>query len=223
MRALLLLVVTVAAVACARRLPPYRGDLPPPLPRARGGEVPRSPDVPPPPGDAALDLRAVASVGVRFEYDGREEGPYGASQPLEATHYLASQRHFLDGLRDALRGRTVPVGAANGEEDLLVTVVLRTMRVHHEECESHTRWRRSCSGSGSDRSCDWEDEDYETCTWPISLGVDILTSHRGSSGPVVHASARVALGGANVSEDLHAAHASLARDVASLLIAGGLP
>lgn len=219
-RAWMVWIVATLSVACGSRLPPYRGALPPPLPRTR--ERASATTVPAPPSDTLLDLRSVTSVGVRLEYDGHEEGPNGASQPFDVTYYYASQGPFFAALREALRGRSVAVGEANGSEDLLVTVVLRTMRVEHEECTTVSRQRRVCSGFGSGRTCDWEDDDREECSWPISLQADVLTSRGDASGPVLRLSARAA-SRSGLSNGLRELHQALAQDLASLLRAGGLP
>ncbi|MFO0709460.1 MAG: hypothetical protein U0353_06450 [Sandaracinus sp.] len=220
-RAWVVLTAVVLLTACARRLPAYRGALPPPLPRASSAERASPPTVPAPPGDTTLDLRAATSVGVRFEYDGYEVGPFGARQRFDLTYYHPLREDFLAALRDTLRGRTVPVGEANGAEDLLVTVVFRSMRVENEECTTVPDRRWVCSGTGHTRTCDWQRDSRMICWWPISLDADVLTARGGASGPVLRLHTRVSLE-AGLAVSLREAHATLGRDVASLLRAGGL-
>ncbi|MBN8613117.1 MAG: hypothetical protein J0L92_21175, partial [Deltaproteobacteria bacterium] len=216
------LALASASLSCARRLPAYRGELPPPLPRARGGDAAPEVTVPGAPSDVALDLAGVRSVGVRFEYDGLERGPNGATQPFDATYYYAAQRRFGVVLRESLRGRAIALGPANGEEDLLVTVIVRSMEVLAEDCEtiSHSRYR--CSGIGRNRTCDWEDDDHTVCWWPISLSIDVHTSLAGVGGRVATYS-RQSEARSGLSEGLGQLHEQLAGELAALLIGRGLP
>lgn len=217
-----MLALAIASFGCARRLPVYRGELPPPLPRARGGDAAPVVTVPGAPSDVALDLAGVRSVGVRFEYDGLERGPHGATQPFDATYYDAHQRRFEVALRESLRGRAIALGPANGEEDLLVTVIVRSMEVLAEDCEtiSHSRYR--CSGVGRNRTCDWEDDDHTVCWWPISLSIDVHTSLAGVGGRVA-TYRRQSESRSGLSEGLGVLHEQLAGELATLLIGRGLP
>lgn len=227
-RAAWLVAFALLAGACARRLPPYRGELPPPLARPTSGaedtEPGRDPSVPAPPGEASLDLTTVRAVGVRFEYDGLERGPHGTTQPFDATYYYAAQRRFGDALREALRGHPVALGPANGDEDLLVTIVLRSMELHTEECDTvEGSSHYSCSGHGEDRECDWEDgPDREVCWWPLSIAFDVHTSHGGAGGRVF-SFRHGADGRSGLAAGIADTHRDLATDVAAMLRAGGLP
>ncbi len=219
---LVLASLAIVSSGCARRLPPYRGELPPPLPRATAGGVAAAPSVPPPPSSSRLDLHGVTSVGVRFEYDGREEGPNGASQAFDAAYYHGARQRFGDALRDALRGHSIALGPANGEEDLLVTIVLREMHVHPEACRTIRHSRRVCTGFGRNRTCDWESDDDEICWTPITLSADVLTTRGGESGRVTRLSEDLDAHD-GLSAGLGALHETLARTVAAVLVGGGLP
>jgi hypothetical protein len=149
----------VLASCGGRRLPPYRSRAPRGLPAS----VSASSSVPPAPDEGPLALDAVVTIGVRFESNGEERGPYGARRPLWLPAYEPSYETLLRSLRDELRVDPARIGLATGAEDLEVLVVLRSFMVDPRDC---VRERELfCEGLGCSTT---------TCTRPARLAADFF-------------------------------------------------
>jgi hypothetical protein len=208
----------VLAVGCGgRHLPPYARRQVAPEPAS---ELPSSGvEVPPPPVRGPLRLEDVATVGVRIEYDGLEQGPHGASQPLAAQVFEPSHARFFRTLEERSRGRVARLGPARGGEDLEVLVVVLGFRLRPQHCET-TRTVTCTTDSDGDRDCD---TDYDTdCEWPVDLYADAHVSRPGETATVRTLTAQNATEG-DLPSAIDAMFDELATRLVQSLAEGGLP